>query len=167
MIKYIALIIVALILIVSLSGCGNGPVQGAETPSLTSLSYTVDDLPSDKFDPSKIDGEVLSFYGPSEEQDPALWTVLMGGVHREGFTNDYVSSIKVISSEVSTNISLQSDPETGKSTTWIIESWIKPGPNYIVVEAVGFEKADGTIPTKRYTLVGYGVMPDNAEPELR
>ncbi len=132
------------------------------------MSYNFSDIPAELgFDESKIQGEILpAFGGLPEGSDPNTWIMDIGSFSRTGNTNGYVTSLTAIDPMVSTSLRLNTDPISKLSTTWVLNSWVLPGPNYLVIDATGFMQRTMTKPVKRYTICVYGVMPDTALPVL-
>jgi hypothetical protein len=138
-------------------------------------AYTVADLPPGwGIDANEVDGTLLPAYGADangvkpDGSDPKTWLMEVGAFERIGKTNGWVAGLRFISSEppVSSGLFVFSDPNTGFSTTWTLDGWVRPGPNYKVIEAWSWPMWNLIIPRTRYTIVVVGVTPAGTEAVL-
>jgi hypothetical protein len=135
--------------------------------------YNISDLPSGwDIDPNQIQGQIL----PAVPTDPNLprpdpndlttWLVPIGRYERIAPTNKWVARVAWIATSTSDSVSTHADPNTGPTIEWRLIGWSPPGPWYKVVEVISWRGASGQTKSKRYTIVGVGIIPDHAEPEL-
>jgi hypothetical protein len=136
-------------------------------------SYSVDDLPSGwDIDPNQIQGTILPAVAtdPNEARpdptDPNTWLVPIGRYERIAPTNKWVAHVKWVSTSTSDTVTTHADPNTGVPIEWRLIGWSPPGPWYKIVDVVSWRGQSGETKTRRYTVVGVGIIPDDAEPEL-
>lgn len=131
-------------------------------------AYQVSDLPAGwGIDPNQIHGTLLPAYaGSPAADDPNTWLMEVGDFRREGTTNQWVASLAWVSTGTSDSLELHHDIDTGYSQSWVLDGWVKPGPNYKVIDAVSWPIWTLFVPRARYTIVVIGVPPADALPEL-
>lgn len=131
-------------------------------------AYTVDDLPSGwGIDPNRVEGRLLSAYaGGLPGGDPNTWLMPIGDFERSGTTNGWVARLQWVSTGTSDSLTLSHDADTGMSTSWGLDGWVKPGVNYKVFDAFSWPVWTLFVPRLRYTVVVVGVAPEGTEPIL-
>lgn len=134
----------------------------------TACGYSVTDLPAGwGIDPAKVVGTLLPPYaGNPSASDPNTWIMDVGDFLRDGSTNGWVESLHWISTGTSDTLQLNQHIDTGKSTNWILDAWVKPGPNYKTFEAWSWPTRKGVVKKQLYTVVVIGVVPEDAVPIL-
>lgn len=132
----------------------------------TACAYSVSDLPAGwGIDPNQIQGTLLPAYaGTPPGADPNTWIMDVGDFVRDGTTNGWVASLHWISTGTSDSLQLNQHIDTGKSTNWILDAWVRPGVNYKTFEAWSWPTRKGVVKKQVYTVVVIGVAPDDAFP---
>jgi len=131
--------------------------------------YEFSDLPTGwGIDPNQIEGEILPLVatdpntGQPDPADPNTWMAPVGDFIRQAPTSKWIARLVWVATNTSDFIGLYHDIDKGWSTHWILDGWLKPGPNYKVIDAVSFRGWSGQEKTQRVTVVGIGVIPADA-----
>jgi hypothetical protein len=137
-------------------------------PAAGCSAYVLADLPAGwGIDPNQIQGTILSARsGTPAASDPNTWLMEIGDFVRVGNTNGWVAGLGWVSTNTSDSLVLHTDPDRGYSTTWELDGWIRPGPNYKVIDAWSWPTWGLFVPRSRYTVVVVGVTPPGTEPGL-
>lgn len=130
-------------------------------------AYQVSDLPAGwGIDPNQVEGTLLPAYsGGLPADDPNTWLMPIGSFTRTGGTNGWVAGLSFVSANppASSSLSLHHDPDYGFSTTWQLDGWVRPGPNYLMIDAWSWPMWSLIVPRTRYTIVVVGVAPEGTE----
>jgi hypothetical protein len=140
----------------------------------TLAQYGVNDLPSGwDIDPNQIEGRILPAIATDpnlprpDPADPNTWLVPIGQYRRTAATNKWVSHVKWVTTSTSDGVFVHCDPNTGVAVEWDLIGWSPPGPWYKVVDVVSWRGQSGETKTQRYTVVGVGIIPADAEPRFQ